>query len=58
MVPSSSASIALCSRSKTRAGPSNTSTPIPATFVTAPSGASEPPSIVIPPLGENGALVE
>ena len=49
IVPFSRASIAPCSRSKTRAGPSKTSTSIPAFFTTAPSGASEPPRIVMPP---------
>ena len=42
IVPSSSASIAARSRSKTRAVPSKTSASKPAVFTTAPSGASEP----------------
>ncbi len=57
MVPSSRACIADCSRSKTLAGPSNSATPTPATFVTAPSGASDPPRIVIPPVVAIGLLV-
>ena len=54
MVPSSSASIAACSRSKTRAGPSNSSMPTPAVLQTAPSGAREPFRIVIPPPSDIG----
>ena len=40
--PPRAASIAGCSRSKTRAGPSNTSASKPAVLTTAPSGASDP----------------
>ena len=40
--PAASASIAACSRSKTRAVPSKTSASKPALLTTAPSGASEP----------------
>ena len=58
MVPSSRAAIAFCSRSKTRAGPSNASTPTPAVLHTAPSGESEPPRIVIPPVAANGFSTE
>ncbi|CPU64541.1 Uncharacterised protein [Mycobacteroides abscessus] len=50
IVPSSRASSAARSRSKTRAVPSNTSSSNPADFTTAPSGASDPCRIVMPPV--------
>ena len=56
MVPSSSASIAARSPSKTRAVPCHTEVSKPALFTTAPSGASEPCRMVIPPVGWIGLL--
>src|SRR5919199_730542 len=50
MPPASRASIAARSPSNTRAGPSKTSSSKPADFTTAPSGASEPCRIVMPPV--------
>ncbi len=50
IVPSSTASIAARSPSKTRAVPSKTSESKPADFTTAPSGASEPLRMVMPPV--------
>ena len=57
IVPSSSASIAARSRSNTRAVPSKTSASNPADLTTAPSGVSEPPRIVIPPVAWMGLLI-
>ena len=54
IVPLSRASIAACSRSKTRAGPEKVSMPIPAVLQTAPSGAKVPPKIEIPTSVESG----
>ncbi|COX31818.1 Uncharacterised protein [Mycobacterium tuberculosis] len=51
MVPSSRASSAARSPSKTLAVPSNTSESNPAVLTTAPSGASDPCRMVMPPLG-------
>src|SRR5690606_2356598 len=51
IVPSSSASIAARSPSNTRAVPVITVVSNPALFTTAPSGASEPDRMVIPPVG-------
>ena len=47
--PARMASMAVSSPSNTRAGPSKRSTSRPATFTTAPSGASEPRRMAIPP---------
>ncbi len=55
-VPSSSASIAARSPSKTRAVPFHTSVSNPALLTTAPSGARDPCRMVIPPVGCIGLL--
>ncbi|WP_163733499.1 hypothetical protein [Mycobacterium gallinarum] len=57
IVPSSSASSAARSRSKTLAVPSNTSESKPADLTTAPSGASDPCRIVMPPVGWIGLFI-
>ena len=54
MRPASSASIAARSPSKTRAVPSNTDSSKPADFTTAPSGASDPLRMVMPPVAWMG----
>ena len=53
--PLVTASIAAASPSKTRAVPSKTSESMPALFTTAPSGASEPRRMAMPPVACSGA---
>ena len=57
IVPFSTSSMALRSPSNTRAVPSKTSASKPADFTTAPSGASEPCRIVMPPVLWIGVLI-
>ena len=54
--PARIASIAPSSPSNTRAVPSNRSNVMPATFTTAPLGASEPPSTAMPPTSWIGSV--